>query len=309
MSPYYSAVRDTLLLSGSLLLLIGCGRNHATADAYGNFEATETVVSAKGSGELLAFRVEEGMRLLAGTPVGLIDTTQLALQLQEVLANRDATAAQARNTVAAVAVQEARLADLQREEKRLVKLVAGKAATQKQLDDMRGQITVQEKQVAAAAAGNPSIVAQVRAFDARAALLREQIADQHIVNPVNGTVVSKLMEPHELAVPGRALYRIAKMDTLELRAYINGAHLSAMKVGGDVNVGIDRADSGVVRLPGRISWISSVAEFTPKTIQTQEERVDLVYAFKVRVANTDGLLKSGMPGEVYLERGADQEIR
>ena len=145
MRPYHSAVRNALLLSGSLFLLIGCGRNHATADAYGNFEATETVVSAKGSGELLDFRVEEGMRLLAGTPVGLIDTTQLALQLQEVLANRDATAAQARNTVAAVAVQEARLADLQREEKRLVKLVAGKAATQKQLDDMRGLIAGYER--------------------------------------------------------------------------------------------------------------------------------------------------------------------
>ncbi|MEO8588783.1 MAG: HlyD family efflux transporter periplasmic adaptor subunit, partial [Flavobacteriales bacterium] len=136
--------------------------------------------------------------------------------------------------------------------------------------------------------------------EAREAFLRKQIRDQRIVNPVNGTVVSKLAEPHELASPGRALYRIAAIDTLELRAYISGARLGSIKINGSVEVGIDGGDGNMVRMPGRVSWISSEAEFTPKTIQTREERVDMVYAFKVRVANPNGTLKSGMPGEVHL---------
>jgi HlyD family secretion protein len=285
-------------------LLASCGNHEGAADAYGNFEAVETLVSAKGAGELLRFDVEEGMKLKAGVQVGLIDTTLLALHLQEGAANREATASQAGNVVAQVAVQEARLHDLQREEERLVKLVAGKAATQKQLDEMRGQITIQKRQVAAVEAQNPAIVSQVRAFDARAALLRKQISDLHIVNPINGTVVSKLAEPHELASPGRPLYRIAAMDTLELRAYISGAQLGSVKTGSNVEVGIDGGDGSIVRMPGRVSWVSSEAEFTPKTIQTREERVDMVYAFKVRVANANGVLKSGMPGEVYLKPAA-----
>jgi len=283
------------------MALVACGGNEREADAYGNFEAVETLVSAKGSGELVDFRVEEGMILKAGEVVGVIDTATIVLQLEDVLSSREATASQARNVVAQVAVQEARLADLRREEERLVKLVVGKAATQKQLDDMRGQIAIQERQVAAAAALNPSIVAQVRAFDARAALLRKQLDDLFIDNPVNGTVVSKLAEPHELATPGRPLYRIATMDTLELRAYISGARLGSFPLGAAVEVGIDAGDGSITRMPGRVSWVSSEAEFTPKTIQTREERVDMVYAFKVRVANANGVLKNGMPGEVYLE--------
>ena len=292
--------RTPLYFGPFVLLLTACGNGDDGADAYGNFETVETQVSARGMGELLAFHVEEGMALKAGQDVGLIDTTQLALQLQEVAANRAAVASQGGDVVAQIAVQEARLADLQREEARLEKLVAGKAATQKQLDDMQGMIAIQQRQIAAVAARNPSIVAQVRALDAREALLRQQLADLHVTNPVNGTVVSKLTEPHEYVNPGKPLYRIAQMDTLELRAYIDGAHLTAVRIGAEVEVGIDRGDSGVVRLPGRISWVSSEAEFTPKIIQTKEERVDMVYAFKVRVPDREGMLKNGMPGEVFL---------
>lgn len=290
-----------LLIPVAISTLSACNNGEGSAYAHGNFEAVETLVSAKGAGELIDFRVEEGMHLRTGDHVGTIDTTMLSLQLEEVLAGRAATASQASNVVAQVAVQEARLTDLQREEERLVKLVAAKAATQKQLDDMQGQISIQKKQVAAAAALNPGIVSQVRALDARADLLRKQLSDLRIINPTNGTVVSKLAEPHELASPGRALYRIAALDTLELRAYISGTQLGSLKQGRAVEVGIDGIDGGLVRLPGRVSWISSEAEFTPKTIQTREERVDMVYAFKVRVANSDGLLKSGMPGEVFLD--------
>jgi HlyD family secretion protein len=206
--------------------------------------------------------------------------------------------------MAQVAVQDARLKDLQREEERLVKLVAGKAATQKQLDDIRGQIAIQRRQVAAVEAQDPSISAQVRALQAREAVLHRQLDDQRIINPVNGIVVAKFAEPHELVPPGKALYRIAAMDTLELRAYVSGADLARIATGAAVEVGIDRGDGTLARLPGRVSWISSEAEFTPKTIQTREERVDLVYAFKVRVANTDGRLKIGMPGEVYFNTAA-----
>jgi HlyD family secretion protein len=291
---------SSLILPLPFLLLASCGNSGDRADAYGNFEAVETVVSAKGAGELLRFHVQEGMTLAAGDTVGLIDTSALALQLRELQFQREATASQARNVVTQVAVQEARLQDLRREEARLVKLVAGKAATAKQLDDMRGLITVQEKQVAAAAAANPSIVAQVRALDAKEALARKHLADLHIVNPVNGTVLVKLAEAHELATIGRPLYRIADLDTLELRAFITGAQLGSFQIGAGVDVAVDGPDGSIVRLPGRVSWVSGEAEFTPKTIQTREERVDLVYAIKVRVANTDGQLKIGMPGEVWL---------
>ncbi|HMC97983.1 MAG TPA: HlyD family efflux transporter periplasmic adaptor subunit [Flavobacteriales bacterium] len=282
-------------------LLASCGNGDGDADAHGNFEAVETLVSAKGSGELLDFRVEEGMTLEAGASVGTIDTVMLALQTAQVDAERAATGSRAGDLAAQFAVQDARIADLQREEERLTRLVAGKAATQKQLDDIRGQIAIQRRQLSALEAQNPTITAQVRALDARIALLRRQIDDQHVINPVHGTVVAKLAEPHELVAPGRPLYRLAAMDTLELRAYISGGRLGGIRTGSAVEVGIDGSDGAIVRLPGRVSWISSEAEFTPKTIQTREERVDLVYAFKVRVANTDGVLKSGMPGEVYLE--------
>jgi HlyD family secretion protein len=287
-------------LLASVLLLTACHKDQGTADAYGNFEAVETLVSAKGTGELLRFDVEEGMTLEAGTTVGVIDTTILGLQAKEIIADRDAIASKARNVVAQIEVQDARMAELLREQKRVQNMFADHAATQKQLDDMGSRIAVLKKQSAAIETQDPGITAQVRALDAKEAQVRQRIADMHVVNPVHGTVVVKLAEAHELAAPGKALYRIADMDTLELRAYISGARLAGVKLGAHVQVGIDRGDSGVVRRPGRVSWISNEAEFTPKTIQTREERVDMVYAFKVRVANSGGLLKNGMPGEVYL---------
>jgi HlyD family secretion protein len=292
-------MRTFLYLLLASTLLAACGNGDGHADAHGNFEAVETLVSAKGSGELIDFRVEEGQTLRAGEHVGTIDTTLLALQADEAVANRNATASRSGDIGAQIAVQDARLADLQREEERLAKLVAGKAATQKQLDDIRGQIAIQQKQVEAVEALNPGVASQVRALEARGSVLRQQIRDQRIIDPVNGTVVAKFAEPHELVTMGKPLYRIAAMDTMELRAYISGADLSRIAVGSSVEVGVDNGDGDIARLPGRVSWISSEAEFTPKTIQTREERVDMVYAFKVRVANAEGRLKSGMPGEVY----------
>lgn len=282
------------------VLLAACNTDKGGADAYGNFEAVETLVSAKGAGELLRFDVEEGMTLNTGEQVGVIDTTLLSFQAKEIAANREAIASQNRNVAAQIAVQDARMADLLREQQRLKNMFADHAATQKQLDDMASQVAVLKKQTAAIETQHPGISAQIRALDAKEAQVRKQIEDLHIVNPIHGTVLAKLAEAHELAAPGKALYRIADMDTLELRAYISGAQLVDVKVGAAVEVGIDDGSKGVVRLPGRVSWVSSETEFTPKTIQTREERVDMVYAFKVRVPNANGALKSGMPGEVYL---------
>lgn len=296
-------MRNTSFLLIAATALSACSDKEGDADAHGNFEAVETLVSAKGAGELLDFRVEEGMVLKAGTLVGTIDTVLLALQAEEVAANRAAIASRSGDLVAQIAVQDARLKDLQREEERFARLVAGKAATQKQLDDIRGQIAIQRRQADALAAQNPGIAAQVRAFNAREELLRRQVRDQSIINPVHGTVVVKLAEPHELMAPGKPLYRIAALDTLELRAYTAGPDMERLRIGADVQVGVDTGE-GPAKLPGRVSWISTEAEFTPKTIQTREERVDMVYAFKVRVPNPDGRLKRGMPGEVYLNTSA-----
>lgn len=290
----------TIALLTAAALLAGCTKHTGDADAYGNFEAVETLISAKAAGELVRFDVEEGQDLAANTRVGTIDTTALTFQLAEIAANKDAVASNARNLAAQIAVQDETLKNLQREEERLVRLVEGGAATTKQLDDMRGEIAVVKKRIATISTQDPSVAAQLRAFDAKRDQVRQTIADHAVVNPVHGTVVAKLAEDHELAAPGKALYRIAQLDTLELRAYISGAHLSQLKLGTTVDVGIDDGAGKLARVPGRVSWISSEAEFTPKTIQTREERVDLVYAFKVRVANSDGRLKAGMPGEVYL---------
>lgn len=302
MNPIKRPLRNPLLLAAPAILWAACGNHPGAADAYGNFETVETTVSAQGTGNLLRFDVEEGVHLPAGREVGLIDTVPASLQLQEAVANRKAILVQHGDIAAELAVQQARLTDLQREEKRLEKLVAGKAATAKQLDEMRGQIAIQRSRMEAVTAKNPAISAKVLAMDAKVDLLRQQLADLHIINPMAGVVTVTTAEPHEFASPGRPLYRIAQMDTLDLRAFMDGAHLADLMIGAHVEVGIDRGDSGIVRLPGRISWLSSEAEFTPKTIQTREERVDMMYAFKVRVPNHNGLLKNGMPGEVYLMR-------
>ena len=282
-------------------LLAACKQEENGADAFGNFEATETIVSAEASGKLLFLRIQEGQTLKAGTLAALVDTTILHLQKKQLQATLGTIGKKTQDPNPQITVLEGQKANLIRERDRVKNLLAGKAATPKQLDDLNGQIEVMDRQIAAArkqaGTANTGILGEKDPVLAQIQLLEEQIRRCYVRNPVSGTVLTKIAEPSEVVGFGSPLYKIASLDTLELRAYVSGDQLGNIKIGQQVTVQIDQEGGGVRSLPGKVSWISGKAEFTPKTIQTKEERVNLVYAFKVRVAN-DGVLKIGMPGEV-----------
>ncbi len=287
-----------LVLVVSISLATGCGSNQKTSDAYGNFESTEVTVSSEVAGRLVRLDVTEGQRLQAGSVIGLVDTTQFALRRDELRARRAAVRARFPSVVAQEDVLKTQRNVAARELERFENLVSQGAATAKTLDDLRGQLEVLDSQIANARAANPPIMAELSVMDAQLASLEDQIGRARLVNPVNGVVLTTFASESELTSPGRPLYRIAALDTLELRAYVSGAQLPRVILGQEVTVIVDYDESSNQTLRGTISWISSQAEFTPKFIQTKEERVSLVYAVKVRVPNPDGVLKLGMPGEI-----------
>lgn len=301
----FSQAKLTTILKGSFIFLVvlsSCKKEAPRSDAYGNFEAVETIVSAEANGKLLFLHVAEGEPLKAGELVALVDTTLFHLQKQQAVASLGTIGKKQQDPNPQIAVLEEQRRNLVRERDRVQRLLADKAATPKQLDDLNGQIEVVDAQIKAArrSAGtvNTGILGEKDPVLAQIKVLNEQIKRCYIYNPVDGTVLTKIAEPAEVVGFGAPLYKIAALDTLELRAYMSGAQLPGLKIGQQVNVLIDQSGGGVKSLTGTISWISSKAEFTPKTIQTQEERVNLVYAFKVKVANGEGELKIGMPGEV-----------
>lgn len=280
-----------------IILLAGCSGNNHKSDAYGNFEATEIIVSAEASGKLLAFNVEEGSVLEAGAAVGYIDTVQLSLKRAQLLATRQSVSAKVASILAQIDVLKEQRRVAETDKKRLEKLFGENAATQKQLDDVNGQISVIDRQIASIETQNATILSDVKSLDAQIAQINDQIRKSVIVNPVRGTVLTKLAEPNEVMAYGKPLYKIADLQTMFLRVYISGDQLPHVVIGRKVQVLIDETKKDNQLLEGEISWISSKAEFTPKIIQTKEERVNMVYAVKIKVQN-DGRLKIGMPGEV-----------
>lgn len=282
------------------LLLAGCSADTEQADAYGNFESTEVTVASEIGGRLIQFQAVEGALLEAGTVVAVVDTAQLALKRAELEARRAAVRSRYPGIAAQEAVLETQRGVAQKELARFEDLASDGAATTKTLDDIRGQIDVLDAQIQAVRASNPPVFAELGVIDTQVSALEDQIARATILNPVRGVVLTTFAEPSELTAPGRPLYRVAPLDTLDLRAFISGAQLAEFRLGDEVEVTFDAGGSTLDTLPGRISWIASEAEFTPKLIQTREERVGLVYAIKIRVPNANGLLKIGMPGEVRL---------
>jgi len=284
-----------------LSMLFSCKKTATNAGAYGNFEATETVVGSEANGRLLYLKVDEGQQLKASKLVALIDTTQLHLQKLQLLATINTLPKKLRVAEPDIAVLEDQKRNLLRERDRVKKLLADKAATPKQLDDLNGEIEVIDQRIQAAKSqtqvANRGILAEREPLQAQIATINDKLRRSYIYNPISGTVMTKLSEPSEVVGFGTPLYRIANLDTLELRAYASMVQLQNIKTGQSVKVLIDDGVEAYHELPGKVSWISSESEFTPKTIQTKEERVNLVYAFKVRVKN-DGRLKIGMPGEV-----------
>jgi HlyD family secretion protein len=288
----------------ALLSLAACQDNEVTSDAYGKFEAREVIISAEASGKLIQFDVEEGQQLKAGELVGLIDTTLLHLQREQLRAKIRAVTGKTQDAEPQVRVLQERRQNLLREERRLKALIADKAAPAKQLDDLQGQLEVIDKEIDAIRAqsqtANRGILSEIAPIEAQIEVVEEQIRRSYIYNSVSGTVLLQLAEPYEMTAAGKPLYTIAPLEELELRAYVSGAQLPELQIGQEVTVLVDQDAESNRSLSGTISWIADEAEFTPKTVQTKEERVNLVYAFKVKVKN-DGRLKMGMPGEVVFQ--------
>ena len=299
------------------LLIISCNRSENAFDASGTFEADETIVSSEMPGKILSFNVEEGMQIPKDSIVGSVDATNIDLQQQQVEASINALSEKTANVNPQVellqnqlAVQQSQLDNLVHERTRIENLLKSDAATPKQLDDINSQIDVVKKSMAVTqqqinvkkndiATQNRSILSEAEPLRKRVAQLEDQQQRANIVNPVSGTVITKYAEAGEITSSGKALYKIADLSELNLRAYVTGVQLPKIKLGQQVKVMIDQGEKKYKEYTGNIIWISDKAEFTPKTIQTKEERANLVYAIKVKVKN-DGYLKIGMYGEVKL---------
>jgi len=277
--------------------MIACSGNENSSDAYGNFEAKEVIVSAETKGKIIEFNVEEGETINKGQKLGFIDTVSLSIQREQLYAQKQAIESKIVNVKAQIEVQEEQKSILLTEVNRIEQLFKDNAATKQQYDDVKGKYDVLEKQIAATKTQISSISREMNVVDKQAKLLNEQISRAYIKNPVKGTVLEKYLEANEIAVPGKALYKIARLDEIELRVYISGSQISDVKIGQKVNVLVDQDAETNQEYEGVVFWISDQAEFTPKIIQTKEERVNMVYAVKIRVKN-DGKLKIGMPGEV-----------
>ena len=290
-----------LILAIALLTAASCSRNADRSDAYGNFESTEIVISAEASGKLLRFDVEEGSSIEAGDVIGYIDTVQLALKREQKLATQQSFRSKSANILAQIDVVQEQKNVALIEKQRLDKLFKENAATQKQLDDVSGQLNVLDKQMASIESQNASVLSDIRSLESQIRQINDQIQKSIIRNPVKGTVLTKFAEPFEVIGFGKPLYKIADLSTMFLRVYVSGDQLPKVKIGGKVEVLIDQTKTENQKLEGEICWISSKAEFTPKIIQTKQERVNMVYAVKVRVAN-DGSLKIGMPGEINFKQ-------
>lgn len=292
------SIRISSLLLLVLSVFLSTCSTEEISDAYGQFEATEVTISSESAGKLLTFNVNEGDRLEAGKQVGIVDTTQLHLKKKELEAQHEAAESRIINIEAEVDVVREELSMAQTDLNRIQSLRKDGAATQKQLDDAQGRVGTLEKRINALQTQKRSVRAEMRSIEVRIEQVREQIEDALVFNPVTGTVLATFTEPYELMRPGQALYEIANLDTLILRVFVSGAQLPNLKLNQQVQVLVDKNMEENQQLGGVVSWISSEAEFTPKMIQTKEERVNQVYAVKVRVPNPDGILKIGMPGEV-----------
>lgn len=281
----------------ALLVLTACGED-TEPDAFGNFEAEEVVVAAEASGRLLAMDAMEGRTLAAGAVVGLVDTTQLALERRQLLAQREALVLQGREVAQQRSALEVQLEIAQRTRDRVERLAESNATTSGQRDDAERVARTLAAQVSAARATEARVEAERRALDARLAAVDDRLRRAQVLNPVAGTVLVQYAHAGESVAPGQPLYRIAALDTLTLRAYVDGSQLAGLTLGASVAVYSDAADGSLTEHRGTVQWVSPRAEFTPTPVQTRQERTALVYAVKIRVPNPDGALKVGMPGDL-----------
>ena len=282
-------------------LFVGCSGSKNDFEASGTFEAEETIISAEATGVIRQFDVEEGQELTAGQIIGYIDSTQLYLKKRQLESQIRALQGRKPNIAVQLSALQAQLQTAQTERTRLEKLVAGDAATQKQLDDVNAQIEVLKKQINAQQSSlkisSDGISDDVATLQVQIEQLEDQLAKHRLSAPQNGTVLAKIAKVNELTTVGKPLYKIADLQNITFRAFVTSAQLTQLKIGQNVRVFADFGEKKRREYKGTISWISDKSEFTPKTIQTQDERANLVYAVKITVKN-DGYLKIGMYGEV-----------
>lgn len=297
-------MKSAVYLLGLAVLFFACHGEDGEYDATGVFETTEVIVSAQGTGEIMRFDIDEGKTVDAEVELGYIDTVQLSLKKQELLANLEATDSRRYDVARQIASLREEIATQKREQQRYQNLVQAKAANQKQLDDINARLATLEKQLAAQTEtlenGNRTVSGQVRMLEAQLAQVEDQIGKCRISSPINGTILSKYAEAGELASQGRALFKVGDIVNMYLRAYITADQLTELKIGQSVRVFADEGESGHREYAGTVSWISDKAEFTPKTIQTRDERANLVYAVKIQIQN-DGFVKRGMYGEIKID--------
>jgi HlyD family secretion protein len=305
-------------ISGIILILLtmaACNQHKLNTDASGVFESDEVIVSAEQNGKLLSFPIQEGDSLAKNALVGQIDMSNTIIQKEQVEATIKALQQKTTNPLPQtelvqrqLAVEESQLEQQQREKLRTQNLLKADAATKKQLDDINSAIDQLQKQIAVSkqqialdnsniATQNRTIFSEQAPLEMSAAQIQDNINKGKVVNPIKGTVLTKYALQGEMTTTGKALYKIANLDTLILRAYVTGSQLTQVKLRQPVKVYADQGSDQYRDYPGEIFWISDKSEFTPKTIQTRDERANLVYAVKIHVKN-DGYLKLGMYGEV-----------
>jgi HlyD family secretion protein len=287
------------ILTAFSILLISCGQEERLTDASGVFEATEIIVSAEANGKILLLNIQEGDNLKKDQTVGLIDSTQLHFTKLQLDANKLTVQAKRPDIRAQIEATEQEIARLEHEQKRIEKLLAGDVATQKQMDDIEAQILILKARLRSQKSSLSNSVnavdAQSNTIDVQIAQIEDQLAKCVIKSPIDGTVLVKYAEQSEMTAMGKALFKIADVDNMILKAYVTADQLGGIKVGQQLNVLSEIGEAENRAYEGKITWISSKSEFTPKTIQTQDERANLVYAVKIAVKN-DGYLKIGMYG-------------
>ena len=297
-------MKNKLLLNACIALttfFFSCSNGNGDFDATGTFEAEEVIVSSEAMGKLIKFEVEEGYNLKQDQIVGIVDTTQLHLKKKQLESTIKAVLSKQPDIPTQLAAINGQITTAQREKNRIENLVKTNAATTKQLDDINSQLDVLNKQYDAAKSSltitKQGLQSETLPLIAQVEQIQDQINKSIIKNPVDGTVLTRYAKQDEITSNGKALYKIANLSEMTLRAYINGDQLGQIKLGQKVKVYVDKGDGEQKELEGEIYWVSSKAEFTPKTIQTKDERANLVYAIKIKVIN-DGYVKIGMYGEV-----------
>jgi len=278
------------------VILTGCKNKSNQADAYGNFEATEVIVSAETSGRILKFNVTEGTEIEQGSEIALIDTTLFHLQKTEINAGMKGVRTRISSINAQNDILSQQIANLNVNIGRIENMLKDDAATKKQYDDLTGQVAVLEKQIAANNTQKASIGAELSVYESKKATLNEQVSRSSVRSPLKGTIIEKYSEAGEVTAAGKPLVKIADLSVIKLKVYVSGAQMGDIRTGQNCTIRVDDGEKGYKSFTGIISYISGKAEFTPKIIQTKEERVTLVYAVTIDVRN-DGTMKSGMPGE------------